>query len=245
MDKTDSRKSKITPEHLEEAERLRHIWDATYEDRKLKGLHSQGAFGAEYDIGNQAAVGFFLNGKTALSLKAARGFAAGLGCKVSDFSPRLGTEIDSLSQTQNPVDPDEFAQVRRVDVSVSAGHGALVVEEYSKSALTFRRSFLQEIGVTPHSAVIVTVKGRSMEPTIRDGAVLLVSTSAKTVVSGEVYAFRQDGHLYVKRMHRQPDGGLLAVSDNPDREAYPDMAFTAYAQDFEIIGRALWMGARL
>lgn len=229
----------LTPEQVADANRLKALFNA-----RKNGL-SQADFGAKYEIGTQGMVWQYLNAYTALNAKSAAGFATGLGCKVSDFSPHIAAEIETLSQSQVSTDPDEFAQVRRVDVSVSAGHGALVVEEYSKSALTFRRSFLQEIGVTPHSAVIVTVKGRSMEPTIRDGAVLLVSTSAKTVVSGEVYAFRQDGHLYVKRMHRQPDGGLLAVSDNPDREAYPDMAFTAHEQDFEIIGRALWMGARL
>lgn len=236
---TDHRRAKVTPETREEARRLKAIWDAT------PNKPTQAVFGERYGVGSQSAVALFLQGTTPLSKKAAKGFAVGLGCKVEEFSPRLGAEIDELAEGQATPDADEFAQVRRVDVSVSAGHGALVVEEYSKTALTFRRSFLQEIGVTPHSAVIVTVKGRSMEPTIRDGAVLLVSTSAKTVVSGEVYAFRQDGHLYVKRMHRQPDGGLLAVSDNPDREAYPDMAFTAHEQDFEIIGRALWMGTRL
>lgn len=229
----------LTPEQVADANRLKALFNA-----RKNGL-SQADFGAKYEIGTQGMVWQYLNAYTALNAKSAAGFATGLGCKVSDFSPHIAAEIETLSQSQVSTDPDEFAQVRRVDVSVSAGHGALVVEEYSKSSLTFRRSFLQEIGVTPHSAVIVTVKGRSMEPTIRDGSVLLVSTSAKTVVSGEVYAFRQDGHLYVKRMHRQPDGGLLAVSDNPDREAYPDMAFTAYAQDFEIIGRALWMGSRL
>lgn len=168
-----------------------------------------------------------------------------IGCEVHDFSPTLGSEIAELAQGLKIPDADEFAQVRRVDVAVSAGHGALVMEEFSKSALTFRRSFLQEVGVTPSSAVIVSVKGRSMEPTIRDGAVLLVSTSAKTVINGEIYAFRQDGQLFVKRLHRQADGTLLAVSDNPDREAYPDMQIVDRNQDFEIIGRALWMGATL
>ena len=89
MEEKPSRRGKITEENREEARRLFVIWDRTYEDRKKTGMHSQGAFGAEYKIGNQAAVGFFLHAKTALSLKAARGFATGLGCNISDFSERL------------------------------------------------------------------------------------------------------------------------------------------------------------
>lgn len=235
----DHRRAKPTQETREEARRLKEIWTATPDKP------SQAVFGERFNIGSQSAVALFLSGTTPLSKKAAKGFAVGLGCRVEDFSPRLASEIDELAEGQASSKADEFAQVRRVDVQLSAGHGALVVEEFSKSALTFRRSFLSEIGVSPNSAVIMSIKGRSMEPTIRDGAVLLLSTSAKTVINGEIYALRIDGHLFVKRLHRQPNGDLLAISDNPDREAYPDMRIAAYAQDFEIIGRALWMGARL
>jgi len=86
---TDSKRGKVTDEHREEARRLKEIWDSTYESRKAVKLHTQGAFGAEFGIGGQAVVGFFLSGHTALSLKAAKGFAKGLNCMISDFSPRL------------------------------------------------------------------------------------------------------------------------------------------------------------
>lgn len=102
---------------------LSEIWDKTYSDRKKSNLHTQGAFGAEYGIGGQAAVGFFLAGRTALSLKAAKGFAKGLGCLVSDFSPRLAA-LES-SWPFDLVDRDRYealpaamrhkAQVRMMD----------------------------------------------------------------------------------------------------------------------------------
>lgn len=88
---TESKRGKVTDEHREDARRLKEIWDATYENRKAVKLHTQGAFGTEYGIGGQAVVGFFLSGHTALSLKAAKGFAKGLGCSIRDFSPRLAT----------------------------------------------------------------------------------------------------------------------------------------------------------
>lgn len=231
-----NRKAKVTPENLAEAERLRAIW------RDTPHLN-QTEFGEQFEIGNQSAVGQFLRGVTPLSLKAARGFAKGLDCQIGDFSPRLAAEIDALTpHTSNP--EADFALVRQVDVSVSAGHGALVYKEGSKSSLSFRRAFLQDIGVSEGSAVIMTAKGHSMEPTIRDGAVLLVSTAAKTLLDRQVYAFRQDGHLFVKRMRMQGTT-VVAESDNPDRETYPDMLITAKDDDFEVIGRVLWMGARL
>ena len=74
----------ITEEHLRECRALRAIWDAAGEERL-----TQTEFGEKYNIGSQAAVGHFLRGTSAISLKAAKGFAAGLGCRISDFSPRL------------------------------------------------------------------------------------------------------------------------------------------------------------
>lgn len=77
-------KAVITEEHLKECRALRQIWEAAG-----KGRLTQAEFGEKFDIGSQAAVGHFLRGTSAISLKAAKGFAKGLNCLVSDFSPRL------------------------------------------------------------------------------------------------------------------------------------------------------------
>lgn len=85
-----TRKAKITPEMKEEAQRLRKLWD----ERSHPG---QAEFGEKYGIGNQSAVGQFLRGETPISLKAARGFAQGLGCTIEEFSPRLAQEAAALA----------------------------------------------------------------------------------------------------------------------------------------------------
>lgn len=123
MSNKETKRGKVTDENREEARRLTEIWDRTYEDRKKQKLHTQGAFGTEYDIGGQAVVGFFLNGHTALSLKAARGFARGLGCLISDFSPRLAAlesswPFDLVDRERYEALPPAFrhkAQVRMMD----------------------------------------------------------------------------------------------------------------------------------
>lgn len=176
--------------------------------------------------------------------------------KVSDllnghgaFGAKIAREIErALHVPEGYFDgltsEDDFALVPRAHVQVSAGHGALVYEEGRLGALSFRRSFLQEIGVSPASAVVVTVKGRSMEPTIPDGSVLLVSRSSKHIIDREIYAYRRDGELYVKRLVKRGTG-IVALSDNPDKEMYPDSELDESITDLEILGRALWMGARL
>lgn len=227
----------VTEENLRESAKLKDLW------KQAKHGFTQEEFGAKFEIGGQAAVWQFLNGKTPLSMKAAKGFAKGLGCQIGDFSLRLSTEAEALAPVTGGLDGD-FALIPQVDVQVSAGHGSLAFSDGSKSALSFRRTFLKDIGVSETSAVVLTAKGHSMEPTIRDGSVLLVSMAAKTLLDRQIYAFRQDGHLYVKRVRMQGTT-VVAESDNPDRETYPDMLITAKDEDFEVIGRVLWMGVRL
>ena len=97
MTEDTNKRGKVTDEHRQEAARLRSLWDRRNAERRDAGQPrlTQEAFGAEFGIGNQAAVGFFLNGKTALSIKAAAGFARGLGCRIGDFSPRLAALVDA------------------------------------------------------------------------------------------------------------------------------------------------------
>ena len=93
MSESDDKRGKVSPENIEESRRLQKIWNRELERRRNDDAESQAKFGEKYGIGNQAAVGFFLNAKTALSAKAAAGFARGLGCTIDDFSPRLAEEL--------------------------------------------------------------------------------------------------------------------------------------------------------
>jgi hypothetical protein len=85
-----TKSAKITPQHLEEAKALRSLWE-----NRPHG--TQADFGEKFHIGNQAAVANFLNGRSALSMKAAIGFAQGLDCGIAEFSPRLATEASRIA----------------------------------------------------------------------------------------------------------------------------------------------------
>lgn len=233
----DNKKAKATPETRAEANALRQIWESK------QGRPSQAVFGEQFEIGTQSAVTQFLSGNVPLSMKAAMGFAKGLDCKISDFSPRLASEAEEVSASMNPY-VAAFSFVPQAHVSVSAGHGAVVLEEGILTALSFRRDYLQAQGVSEKNAVVVKVKGRSMEPTIDDGSVLLVNRAYKEVRNGLIYAFRHDGELFVKRLHSRA-GDIVASADNPDRDNYPDMVISSKDADFEMIGRAIWMGKKL
>lgn len=107
----DYRRAKVTPETKEEARKLAELW-------ATRSHPSQAEFGETYGIGNQSAVGQFLRGDVPLSLKAARGFAQGLGCGIEDFSPRLAAEAAAIA---NMV-PGEHLRPEVADVAAAINH---------------------------------------------------------------------------------------------------------------------------
>lgn len=233
--KVRSKDAELTDENRAESARLKELY--------LKANHgmSQTAFGAAYDIGNQGAVWQCLNGKgMPISLKAARGFARGLNCDIADFSPRLAAEA-AMNAEFAPTQEEEFVPVKRVNVRLGAGHGEQAQIEELVGHLKFTKSFLRSCGVSAPSARVVEVKGPSMEPTIRDGAVLLVSTTNREPVNNAIFALaRPDEGLIVKRLVRL---GKEWVARSDNRE-YPDIPID-HGEPITIIGRAHWMGAKL
>jgi phage repressor protein C with HTH and peptisase S24 domain len=160
----------------------------------------------------------------------------------------LAREIEEkLGMPKYSLDGDDetsdFVPVGRLNVEVGAGPGRLVtiVEEVGK--LHFRRDFLRSAGVSGTNAAIVEVVGTSMEPTIRDGAVLLINRADKEPRAGHIYAFSWDGEMLVKRFMKK-DGVWIATSDNPDKEENPDILLDGSAHSV-VQGRAIWMGAKL
>lgn len=165
-----------------------------------------------------------------------------------EIGPDLAREIEStLDLPKYSLDGDEdssdFVSVSRLSVEVGAGPGRVtsVIEELG--SLQFRRDFLRSAGVGASSAAIINVKGSSMEPTIKDGAVLLINTSDRAPKEGHIYAFSWGGEMLVKRFLKL-NGIWIASSDNPDKEENPDIPLDGLTETL-LQGRAVWMGAKL
>ena len=89
----------------------------------------------------------------------------------------------------------------------------------------------------------VVVRGRSMEPTLRDGDDILVDRDATAVRSGAIYVLRVDDMLVVKRLIGEA-GDRLPFVIRSDNAAYPEII----AEDpgsVQVIGRVLWCGRRM
>lgn len=99
-----------------------------------------------------------------------------------------------------------------------------------RSALRRRREALALIEAT----------GDSMEPTIRDGELLLVDTDATGIQSGRIYVIAVDDSILVKRIVQRVDGSLLIKSDNPAYE--PEVMRPGTNEPARIVGQVIWQG---
>ena len=152
----------------------------------------------------------------------------------------LGMRKYSLAGDQETT---PFVEVMRTNVRLAAGSGAIEGTYEELGGLSFRKDFLRSCGVIkPENARIVDVDGTSMEPTIPDGAVLLVNIANREPFSGKVFALAKANEgLVVKRLIKHGDV-WMARSDNPDGN--PDFQIND-SIPVTIIGRAVWMGAKI
>lgn len=161
------------------------------------------------------------------------------------FGATLAREIEKTLELPpsyfDGTDDSDFLDVPRVDVVMAAGNGIQPHIDELIGHLKFSRSFLRGCGVQASSARVVDVRGTSMEPTIKDGAVLLVSTNNREPADNQIFALaRPSEGLIVKRLVRL-GGQWFARSDNRE---YADLPIDD-GEPITIIGRAIWMGAKL
>jgi phage repressor protein C with HTH and peptisase S24 domain len=132
----------------------------------------------------------------------------------------------------------DIAPVKRVLITVQAGISGYAIEMCEEKGLPifFRRDWLQARGLRSDQLVAVRVKGRSMEPGLWDGDLVVINLADKAPVEGEVFSVNFEGEPVIKRMKRRT-GGWWLTSDNDDQKRYEPKLCT---EDVEIIGRVVY-----
>lgn len=247
----DRKKAKITEEHRTESRALHAIW-------KARSRISQEAFGAKYGLGTQGAIGHFLNGRSALHLKAAMAFAKELGCEVGDFSPRLAKEIstirvpdedtllrESLSQAamafgDKLFEPEPgYIAFGLLDVSASAGNGSQPVDfpEVVRNIHVLESWAKANLPVDLSNIKVISARGTSMQGSIENGDVLFVDSSVKAYDGDGIYVIARGNDVQVKRLQKLNGDVLAVLSDN---RAYESERLTGEDADSVVIcGRVL------
>jgi phage repressor protein C with HTH and peptisase S24 domain len=137
-----------------------------------------------------------------------------------------------------------LVSVKRHPVTVSAGPGAVVIEEIGKPYFAFDERWLKALTASqPSKLSIVRVEGDSMAPTLNAGDEILVDLGdGSERLRDGIYVLRIDESVVVKRLALNPKGRRFTVqSDNP---AYPDWPDCSLEQ-INCIGRVIWAGRRI
>ncbi len=139
----------------------------------------------------------------------------------------------------------DYAFVRRVDLSISAGTGLVPLEGEESARVAFPAAWLAKAGISADRSVLVRIKGDSMTPQIPDGALVLVHLQEITVERDAVYAFIRDDQCFVKRLvpsGRTQDGNnssIMIVAANP---TYPPEALSGTEMNsIRIVGRVRYV----
>jgi hypothetical protein len=216
------RKAKVTDEHREEAAKLRAIWDS-------RPHETQAEFGEKYGIGNQSAVGQFLNARIPLNMKAASGFARGLKCSISDFSPRIANKNELLRSSFDEIEQQLRAGSLRVDEGESYPKPARLLYLISPDKdgklpdgtwLDYRmlRAHVTSaafVATDDDDAFLFEVAGISMVPRYNPGEIILVEPNTRPRTEDDVLIRLQTGEVMLRRLASTHSGIQLSSYNDP------------------------------
>ena len=148
--------------------------------------------------------------------------------KVSDLLGKGLARFSAVEGTSFPSKKTEaqilaaMVVVPRYEVRASAGRGALVISEDVSEHFAVGRDWLRRMlpSWAPPNAVVGFLEGGgdSMEPTIRDGDLIMIVQDPEwwVVERGGIFVFTLDhDRLMLKRLQVLMNGDLSIISDNP------------------------------
>ncbi len=133
---------------------------------------------------------------------------------------------------------DGFNLIPKYKARLAGGAGSLELSDQVESNFAFRKEWISK-KPSSHLALFEVV-GDSMAPFIQEGDIVLVDLDQNLpehIVDGKTFAIREDHAIKIKRLLEQ--GGDLIVRSQ-DRDNFPD--YVANREDFQLIGRVLWVG---
>jgi phage repressor protein C with HTH and peptisase S24 domain len=185
-----------------------------------------------------------------------QGYIRGGELKLSNaasLARATGVRLEWLANGSGPMRGEETGEVTTITAATPHGHVLLPLLEARAAAgnhgglrsdhlvdfIAFSESFLkQTLRRSPQNLALLTASGDSMDPTIRDGDLLLVDTSARRIEGSFIYVLAIGGGLLVKRIDLRRDGSVILKSDNPKYAAEEVPA--AETPTLQVLGQVVW-----
>ncbi|HIJ85229.1 MAG: putative phage repressor [Magnetococcales bacterium] len=110
--------------------------------------------------------------------------------------------------------------------------------------ITFKSDWIiGTMQLDPKNIALVSIIGDSMEPTLKEGDMVLLDQRDRNMRNDAIYVMRRDEDLVAKRLQRGFDGSVTIKSDNL---AYEDIRIAPeQVGQLAILGRAVWIGRRI
>jgi phage repressor protein C with HTH and peptisase S24 domain len=267
--KKDSRRLPLSEWQMADSERLKAIFKKKRGELNL----TQEKLAAELgETVTQGAISHFMNGRTALSIKAATVFARALQVPVSEISPTLADRIEEMAASLEKGDrqspsfsqeaantplpagddiqgsmDDRYSFIPQYTAYAAAGNGHDNPHVEIRSTLAFKRDWLRLKGANPKNLKVIYADGNSMWPTISDHDVLLVDESKIEPRDGQIFVLESATKgTIVKRLVKSDFGGWIIRSDNPDKINNADLELPdGEIHEHHILGRVIWRGGDL
>ncbi len=142
-----------------------------------------------------------------------------------------------------PPSADDYVLVAAYDVAAAAGDGTVVDDDHVTGWLAFKPSWLRRVtNADPGELAVVTVRGDSMEHTLKHDDTVLVDFTQRRPQRDGIFVIRYADAVQVKRVSIHPVSRLLTVQS--DNQAYPTYAGLD-PNDIDIVGRVIWLGRQV
>lgn len=210
----------------------------------LDGLRSLNA--ASELTGNSAQqISKWRKGKAKLPFRQAAILAKAAGRSVDWLA--FGDEASSAEQRSEGGgaldEADDVVWVPLLDVIASAGPGYENARPFELLKLPFPRAWLQRMGLPEQHARFLGSRGDSMEPTIMDGAIVLVDIRSRHARTDGIYVLIDGPNVRIKRIAVGWQNAIVLISDN-ERYASETLA-PPDAEALRVAGKVVWAGGEI
>lgn len=157
--------------------------------------------------------------------------------ELTRLSPAIPAHASPVSYKRPEDLGDGYVWVDQVDAKLSAGDGVVEWIVREERQVAFRESWFKHKRLGQDHCKLLSVKGRSMEPMLEDGDVVLIDLSDNQAEDGEIYACTHNGKLFIKQLVHGDDGLEM-------RSLNPSFAPVKIKHDdhFQVLGRKVWRG---
>lgn len=162
-------------------------------------------------------------------------------CQALGLEFYIGPPRQIAPQVVTEIDGAQFATVARYDAQASAGGGVVNFDGPPLDYLAFSNDFLTRAKIDPTQAILIGVKGQSMQPTLFEGDLIMLDRRRTRMINNRVFAFNDGDETRVKRLEMLGEV-LLIKSDNPDYATEAKTGRDINQITNAIIGEVIWSG---